>query len=136
MNRDVEIVNPNAGSFILEQLKSSRSDLDRKHEVTFWLYFPSQQLADQAAKRADAAGLHPEISPPAKDESDPKWLCLLYCAHIPDESILDGIGEFCSALADEFEGKFDGWEAMLELDEGQIPPKIDPDSLKFSPGQS
>jgi regulator of RNase E activity RraB len=135
MNPELEPTAPNAGSFILEQLKESGSELDQKHEVTFWLYFPDKESADQAARRADAAGLHPEISPPAKDGTNSNWLCLLTCAHIPDESILDGIGEFCAELADDFEGKFDGWEARLELDEGQLPPQFHAGALKLSAGK-
>ena len=114
-------MNPNSGAFILEHLERSGSHLDRKHEVSFWLYFPTEESARQAASRAQSAGLTPEVSPPLKDSTDPKWLCLLYCPHIPDEGLLDGISEFCNQLASEFHGKFDGWEARLELDEREKP---------------
>ena len=121
MNNDTEEINPNSGAFILEQLERLGSDVNRKHEVSFWLYFPSEESARQAAHRAEATGLKPEISPPLKDSSNSKWLCLLYCPHVPDEGLLDGICLFCKQLACEFNGKFDGWEASLELEEGQQP---------------
>ena len=124
-------MNPNSGAFILEQLQKSGSHLDRKHEVSFWLYFPTEEPARQAARCAQSAGLKPEVSPPLKDSSDSKWLCLLYCPHIPDEGLLDGISAFCNRLASEFHGKFDGWESSLELDEGQEPTLPSSSDLKL-----
>lgn len=120
MNDNIETTDPNAGATILKQLQRFGSHVDRKHEVSFWLYFPSEVLAQQAAQRAERAGLRPEVSAPLKGGS-PKWLCLLYCPHVPDEAILDGISQFCSQLASTFHGDFDGWEASLELDEGENP---------------
>ena len=121
MKEEIEMTNPNSGEFILEQLRKCGSNVNREHEVSFWLYFPSEDLAQQAAQRAESTGLKPEVSPPLNDSSDPKWLCLLYCPHVPDESLLDGISQFCTDLASEFNGNFDGWEASLELEEGQNP---------------
>jgi len=121
MRRDTQAINPYSGEFILEQFQRFGSDLNRKHEVSFWLYFPTESSAQQAAHRAEAAGLKPEVSPPLEDSRDPQWLCLLFCPHVPDESLLDGISQFCADLASEFNGKYDGWEASLELKEGQNP---------------
>lgn len=117
----MKVINPNSGEFILEQLRRFGSDLDRKHEVSFYLYFPSEDSAQQASRRAESAGLKPKVSPPLEDLSDSRWLCLLHCPHVPDECILDGISLFCTKLASEFNGEFDGWEASLELEEGKNP---------------
>jgi hypothetical protein len=121
MNEDKELINPNSGEFILKQLRRFGSHMDRSHEISFWLYFPSEYLAKQAAQRAETTGLKSEVSPPLKDVPGSKWLCLLYCPHIPDESLLDGISQFCTDLTSEFNGQFDGWETSLELDEGEDP---------------
>ncbi len=115
------IMDPNSGKFILNQLREFGSDVNHKHEFSFWLYFPSEDLAQQAARRAEITGLKPEVSPPLEDLPDSKWLCLLYCPHIPDESILDGIGQFCEELASEFNGNFDGWETRMEFEKGENP---------------
>jgi len=115
MNLDPQTVNPHSGEFILEQLRRFGSDVNHKHEVSFWLYFPSEDLAQQAGTRAEVARLKPEVSPPLKDSRDSQWLCLLYCRHVPDKSLLDGISQFCTDLAFEFNGRYDGWEASLEL---------------------
>lgn len=112
---------PKSGAFVLDQLQRFGSHVDRKHEVTFWLYFPTEVQARQAAGCAEEAGLKPSVSPPLEGYDPPKWLCLLYCPHVPDEGLLDGIAGFCEQLAVDLDGDFDGWEASLELDEGEEP---------------
>ncbi len=134
MNKNMEVINLNSGAFILEQFQRFGSDVNRKHEMSFWLYFPSEELAQQAAHRAEASGLMPEVLPPLKDSSYSEWLCLLYCPHVPDESMLDGISRFCTKLASYFNGEFDGWEAKMALEEGQIPTILSNAALKSAPG--
>ncbi len=120
MNKDTREINPYSGAYILEQLQRFGSDMDRKHEVSFWLYFSDAPSAQQAACRGKSAGLQAEGSPPLKDDDDSQWLCLFCCPHIPDESLLDGISNFCMELASELGGKYDGWEASLEIGEEKI----------------
>ncbi len=103
-----EEIKPNSGEFILEQLKQMGSDIKLTHEFSFWLYFPEEDLANRAGEKAEKAGFQVDISPPLKDFKNSQWLCLLYCPHIPDEELLDGISDFCYKLADEFGGKYDG----------------------------
>ena len=121
MTDEENAVNPYSGNFILEQLQRFGSDVNCKHDMTFWLYFPNKNSAEQAAHRAKKTGLKPKVSPPLKNSPCSEWLCLLYCPHIQDETILDGISEFCTQLATEFNGEYDGWEAKLELEEDQNP---------------
>lgn len=117
MNKDTREINPFSGAFILEQLQRFDSDMNRKHEVSFWLYFPNEPSAQQAARRGKSAGLQAKVSPPLKDYNGSQWLCLFACPHVPDESLLDGISNFCLELASEFGGTYDGWEASLEIGE-------------------
>ena len=105
----------------MEQLKRFGSDVNRKHEVSFWLYFPDEESAQHAARRVESSGLKAEVSPSLKDRSDSQWLCLFYCPHVPDEVLLDGISQFCTDIASEFGGEYDGWEARLELKEEKNP---------------
>ena len=121
MNKDTREINPYSGAFILEQLQRFGSDMNRKHEVSFWLYFPNEFSAQQAARRGESAELQAKVSPPPKNYNGSQWLCLLYCPHVPDESLLDGISNFCMELASEFGGKYDGWEASLEIGEEKNP---------------
>ncbi|NOX87097.1 MAG: ribonuclease E inhibitor RraB [Chlorobi bacterium] len=118
MNKDHDNINPNSGEFILEGLKQLGSDIKQTHEFTFWLYFPEKELAKQAREKAERAGFQVDISPPLKNIKDSQWLCLLFCPHIPDKELLDGISDFCYKLADEYRGKYDGWETRLEIPEG------------------
>ncbi len=118
MKKSQEIKNPNSGEFILEHLKKWGSDVKQPHEFTFWLYFPDEVFVKRAGQKAEKAGFEVEISQPMGGKDDPGWLCLLFCPHIPDEDLLNGISEFCMQLAKDFDGKFDGWESRLELPEG------------------
>ena len=111
-------MNPYSGEFVLDFLKKWGSDINRKHEFTFWLYFPDEKQARKAGKKAETSGFKAEISPPLEGMKKPEWLCLLYCPHIPDEELMDGIAGYCMELANEFNGKYDGWETMMELPEG------------------
>ena len=109
MNDKHDSDGPHSGKFILDQLQRFGSDINRKHEVSFWLYFDAESSAREAAKRAEATGMDVEVSPPLKDSEDSQWLCLLYCPHVPDESLLDGISQYCTDLTSELGGRFDGW---------------------------
>ena len=121
MNKKTLEINPYSGKSILEQIQRFGSDVNRKHEISFWLYFPNEDSAQQAAHRAESTGLKPEVSQPLKKSGDSKWLCLLYCPHIPDEGLLNGISQFCAQLASEFNGMYDGWESSLELKDEENP---------------
>ncbi len=118
MDEILENKNPDSGGFVLEFLKKWGSDVNRKHEFTFWLYFPEEEQARKAGRKAEDSGFGTEILPPLEDMKNPAWLCLLYCPHIPDEELMDGIINYSKELAREFNGKFDGWETMIELPEG------------------
>lgn len=107
----MKLIHPHLGSFLIGQLERFGSDLDAKHEITFWLYFPTEELARQAGKRAEASGLTVEITPSLHDQ----WLCLIACPHVPDEVLIDGVMKFCMDLASEFGGQFDGWESPLHI---------------------
>jgi hypothetical protein len=111
-------MNPDSGEFILEQLRGFGSDTNRKHEVSFWMYFPNQDSADHAASDISKTGLRTEVT---KSVIDTKWLCMAYCWHIPDEKILDGIAELLSEVTKRHGGIFDGWEASLEGENINIP---------------
>jgi len=126
MNDNFNHTNPNSGQFVLDQLRRFGSHMNRTHEVSFWLYFPSEASAKYAANRAERAGLITDIGQPPEDIFPHKWSCILSLPHIPDETILDGIFEFCDQLASDFHGEFDGWEASIELDEGERPTILGP----------
>ena len=121
MSSDDKIFKPYSGEFILEHLQRFGSDINQGHEFTFWLYFPTEELAQQAGQRAEEAGFKADILPPLEKFPNSGWLCLLFLPHVPDEKLLDGITEFCLKLAKDFNGKYDGWETKMELPERSLP---------------
>ena len=121
MNDEHQIFKPYTGKFILEQLERFGSSISHTHEFTFWLYFPTKELAQKASKQAIKSGFDVDISFSDYDKLNPQWLCLLFCPHIPDEELLDAISRFCLKLASDFNGKYDGWETKMELPEGTMP---------------
>ena len=114
-------MDPNSGEFIKEQLERFGSDVDREHEISFWLYFETKAAAETAYRQGLASGLSGEVALSAVPDRATRWLCLLMCPHIPDEYILNRVFEFCTRLAHICGGHFDGWEARLELEDGHIP---------------
>lgn len=114
-------MDPNSGEFIKQQLEMLGSDINRTHDVSFWLYFENQRKARLALSRGRSAGLDGEVAKAAVPGREVRWLCLLVCQHIPDEHILDRVSEFCADLARNIGGHFDGWEAKLELTQNHAP---------------
>jgi len=110
-----EPVDPNSGSFILDQLRGAGSNVGKEHEFSFWMYFPTEDLAGQARERLAAMGFEVSVSPPLPDYTD--WLCLAYARLIPNESQLEDLSRRLKSLTAEYCGKYDGWESGLLIDE-------------------
>jgi len=108
-------VDPNSGSFILDQLCGAGSNMGREHEFSFWMYFPTEERANQARGRLESMGFEVHISPPLPDYTD--WLCLAYARLIPNESQLEDLSRRLQTLTAEYCGRYDGWESELHLDE-------------------
>ncbi len=107
---------PYSGESVIQQLKRFGSNLDEKHEMSFWLYFPEEKTARRAADRAKKTGLSTEVV----RSVDNRWLCLILCPHAPDEALIDAVMEFSIGLASEFGGEFDGWESSLTTSPEEI----------------
>jgi len=78
MNRHNKISDLASGRFILDHLERFGSKLDQKHPFTFWLYFPTRELAEKATERAIKSGFKVEISYSDFIKTNLQWLCLLY----------------------------------------------------------
>lgn len=121
MSFNTKLTRSYSGEFIINQLQKFGSDINQKHDFTFWFYFPTEKLAKKAGFRAEKAGFKSEISPPLIKIPNSGWLCLLILPHVPDEIILDGITAYCQKLAKDYNGKYDGWETKMKLQEGTMP---------------
>ena len=102
---------PNSGIFICNHLRLSGSNTALAHEFTFWMYFPSRELASEAEECLSGMGFGVELSPPLSDSDD--WLCLAGTKLVPRESTLDQLSRRMQSVAVEYCGNYDGWESEL-----------------------
>lgn len=102
---------PNSGTFICNHLRLSGSNTALAHEFTFWMYFPSRELASQVEACLTGMGFTVELSPSMDESAD--WLCLVGTKLVPRESTLDHLSRRMQSIATEYCGKYDGWESEL-----------------------
>jgi hypothetical protein len=97
---------PDLDESVLIQLKKAGSDLSKPHNIEFFLYFPTQAAAEQAASKIRDAGFHVEVRRAAKGAD---WLCCATKTMVPDLMALQKIRQDFSSLADSLGGEYDGW---------------------------
>lgn len=90
---------------VLEQLKKAGSDLSKPHNIEFFLYFPSESGAKQAAAKIKEMGLDVEGQPAAQGTG---WLCLAKKTMVPELTALQKIRHE-SSIANMLAGEYDGW---------------------------
>ncbi|HJX83783.1 MAG TPA: ribonuclease E inhibitor RraB [Candidatus Angelobacter sp.] len=103
---------PDLDELVLRQLKKAGSDLSKPHGIEFFLYFPTQSVAEQAAARIREQGFVVEVRPAAQSNSE--WLCFATKTMVPDLSALQKIRRDFTALAASFDGQYDGWGTPVE----------------------
>jgi hypothetical protein len=91
---------------VVEQLRRSGSDLDKPHHIEFFLYFPSESTARQAAATLTRTGFTAKVTLGADSAN---WLCLATKSMVPRVEALREIRANFSALATELGGEYDGW---------------------------
>lgn len=96
---------------VLDQLAAAGSDLSKPHHVEFYLYFPTEQAAQQAAEKLEAEGFEGEMKRAADLSS---WLCLVNQQMVPDLPKITATKRRLAAVAREFGGEYDGWETKVE----------------------
>jgi hypothetical protein len=102
---------PDPDEAVIIQLKKAGSDVSKPHTIDFYLYFPTDSAAEQAATRMRQVGFQVEVKKAAKGND---WLCLGTKRVIPELSTIQGITRDLDALAKSFHGVYDGWEAKAE----------------------
>jgi hypothetical protein len=102
---------PDLDEATLVQLRKAGSDLTKPHTMDFYLYFPSESAARQAAARMEETGFQVEVKKAAKGND---WLCLGTKKVIPELSTIQGMTRDLSSLAKSLGGDYDGWEAKVE----------------------
>jgi regulator of RNase E activity RraB len=99
----------------LDALAHAGSNLSRVHTIEFFLYFPTQAAAEQAAA-ALRSEFTVEVRPP-DDGSD--WLCFATRAMRPELAPLRALRERFTALAEAGGGAYDGWGTEVEAEDAQ-----------------
>jgi regulator of RNase E activity RraB len=101
---------PDLDQSVLVQLRKAGSDLTKPHHIEFFLYFPTQPVADQAALTIRKAGFEVEARNAAQGDH---WLCFATKTMVPELSDLQKIrGDFVR-LAASMNGEYDGWGTQV-----------------------
>ena len=95
---------------VVQQLRSVGSDVSRLHHFDFYLYVPTEAEANAASLKLRSKGLSVEVRRAAKGTN---WLCLSKATVVPNTPQITQIGALLAALAREYKGEFDGWEAEV-----------------------
>lgn len=91
---------------ILEQLKKAGSNLAKPHAIEFFLYFPTQAAAKEAASTIEKSGFSVTIKQSAQGSD---WLCSATKTMVPELAALQKIRKDFNALASSKRGEYDGW---------------------------
>ena len=107
----------NAEAFAKEitEILDASVGIDTMQEVTlaYYLYFPTEADAKEAATMLETSGLTCEV-----DQSDEEWLCYVKERTLPHLEPLCKTGEALLASVSAFNGELDGWELLP--DEGDL----------------
>lgn len=91
---------------VLVQLRKSGSNLSKPHKIEFFLYFPTQSVAEMASLKVRDAGFDVEVGRAAQGDT---WLCFATKTMIPALQDLQKIRQDFVALAGSMNGEYDGW---------------------------
>jgi hypothetical protein len=98
---------------LMGEMVKGGADLNQPRHALYYLYLPSEAVAQQAAERAAAAGYRTDVREPLPQYPD-QW-CVV---SERDDAVLDVPGvrtadDLFQGIADDLGGDFDGWEAAL-----------------------
>ena len=97
---------PDLDQLVLAQLQKASSNLAKPHAIEFFLYFPSQSVAEQAAPTIREAGF--EVNVQRAPQGD-QWLCFAKRTMVPELQELQKIRRNFATLATSLKGDYDGW---------------------------
>jgi regulator of RNase E activity RraB len=97
---------PDLDDSVLVQLRKAGSNLSKQHEIEFFLYFPTQAAAEQAAIQIRAAGFEVKVDPSAKGND---WLCFATKKMVPELAAFQKIRRDFTRLSSSLGGEYDGW---------------------------
>jgi hypothetical protein len=105
---------------VLRALAEHGSDLSKPHHIVYWFYFPSRRVAQTVAARLQKEGFGVQEVRPAPAPwwkrffGSASWSCILERRIVPTEEAIFKTTHRFNAVAQEFGGDYDGWEAGVE----------------------
>jgi Regulator of ribonuclease activity B/Domain of unknown function (DUF4440) len=103
---------------VLEQLRSSGSDLSKPTDIVFYLYIPSQSDAIAAATELAGLGFQTEVSTPIgklpNGATENRFSVVSHLTAIPTLTAIHSAATTMAGLADRYNGEYDGWEAAVQ----------------------
>jgi regulator of ribonuclease activity B len=97
---------------VLKQLAKAGSRLSQSHNIEFFLYFPTESVAQEAASRIKKLGFGVKVGPAAQG---PQWLCFVTKEMVPELAALQKIRTDFEQLATSLGGEYDGWGTGVVL---------------------
>jgi hypothetical protein len=94
----------------LVRLERSKSDLSKVHKIDFYLYFPNDAAAKQAARQIEAQDFEVKVRRMGRKA---EWLCFAQKSMMPDYDTLVAIRKTFGPLANSLEGIYDGWGTRI-----------------------
>ncbi len=104
---------------VLKALADHGSDLSKPHHIVYWFYFPSRGAANAVATRLKQQGFEIQRISPAPGPwwkrifGSGQWSCVMETHVVPTEETMFRNTDLFNAIAAEFDGEYDGWEAGL-----------------------
>jgi regulator of RNase E activity RraB len=95
---------------VLAHLGRAGSDLSKPHRIEFFLYFPTQPIAEKAATSIRGDGFEVEVSRAAQGDN---WLCFAKKKLVPELTDLQEIRRNFITLTASLGGEYDGWGTQV-----------------------
>lgn len=102
---------PDLDQQVLDQLKKAGSDLSKPHNIDFFLYFPTDALANEAAKEVGTEVDRLRIQ---RGAGTADWLCLANKRMVPKHEELVRLRKRFNEIVRRYDGEYDGWGAQVE----------------------
>ena len=102
---------------VLKALADHGSDLAKPHHIVYYFYFPSKGVANTVAARLKQQGFGIQRISPAPGPwwkrifDSGSWTCVAETHVVPSEEAIFRTTDLFNAIAAEFGGEYDGWEA-------------------------
>lgn len=96
---------------LIEQLRKAGSNVAKPHTPEFFLYFPTEKAAREAARQLEVEGYSAKAQLGAGN--DGQWLCLATTTLVPSPEALAIIRRRMEGLAASLDGEYDGWGSPI-----------------------